>query len=283
MQKIASEIVRLESKGMEYMKPKNEPIIEVIPADPEMVRKENESEHKRTIIRSELFDLNQKQMELIHNLNLLGKLKRELENKIASVSLEQEENEKRIRQLENELQESHDHSNDKDDKTRAAGLKKTANTLNYVKNLMYYEAPDHSEEKNVIVMLPLENGEEIPLAMYVQIITKVPEGKITTWEDINAFLGKMYEKDVPSYTIPSLPRTDIYDIKIPYWRVVSVQGVLGNGITSREQQYRRLIQEGLRVVQRGSMEGSYKVCEYKEHMFCFEELSVIKSTDIIGG
>ena len=196
------------------MEPKNEPMIEVIPADPEMVRKEIESEHRRTEIRSELLELNQKQTELIHNLNLLGKLKRELENKIASVSLEQEENEKRIRQLENELLKSHDHSNDKDDKTRAAGLKKTANTLNYVKNLMYYEAPDHSEEKNVIVMLPLENGEEIPLAMYVQLITKVPEGKITTWEDINAFLGKMYEKDVPSYTIPSLPRTDIYDITI---------------------------------------------------------------------
>ena len=95
MQKSGSEIVRLESKGVEYMEPKNEPIIEVIPADPEMVCKEIESEHRRTEIRSELLELNQKQMELIHNLNLLGKLKRELENKIASVSLEQEENEKR--------------------------------------------------------------------------------------------------------------------------------------------------------------------------------------------
>ena len=183
------------------MKQENEPIIEVIPADPEMVRKEYEREHKRAEMQSELVKLNQKQMELIHNLNLLKELEREIENKIASVSLEQEENEKRIRQLENELLKSHDHSNDKDDKTRAAGLKKTANTLNYVKNLMYYEAPDHSEEKNVIVMLPLENGEEIPLAMYVQLITKVPEGKITTWEDISAFLGKMYGRGVPTYPI----------------------------------------------------------------------------------
>ena len=264
------------------MEPKNEPIIEVIPADPEMVRKENENWHRRTEIRSELLELNQKQTELIHNLNLLGKLKRELENKIASVSLEQEENEKRIRQLESELLESHDHSNDKDDKTRAAGLKKTANTLNYVKNLMYYEAPDHSEEKNVIVMLPLENGEKIPSAMYVQLITKVPEGKITTWEDINAFLGKMYEKDVPSYTIPSLPRTDIYDIEIPYWRVVRARGVLGNGINTPEIQHQHLIQEGLQVVQRGSMEGSYRVDKYKDHMFHFEELKVIKDTDCDG-
>ena len=263
------------------MKQENEPIIKVIPADPEKVRKENESKHKRAEMRRKLLELNQKQMELIYNLNLLKELERELENKIKSVSSQQEENEKRIRQLESELRESHDHSNDKDDKTRAAGFKKTANT-NYMKNLMYYEAPDHSEEKNVIVMLPLENGEEIPLAMYVQIITKVPEGKITTWEDINAFLGKMYEKEVPSYTIPSLPRTDIYDIEIPYWRVVSVQGILGNGIASREQQYRHLIQEGLHVVQRGSMEGSYRVDRYKDHMFNFEELKVIKDTEYDG-
>lgn len=264
------------------MEPKNEPIIEVIPADPEMVRKEIESEHRRTKIRSEFLELNQKQTELIHNLNLLGKLKRELENKIASVSLEQEENEKRIRQLENELQESHDHSNDKDDKNRAAGLKKTANTLNYVKNLMYYEAPDHSEEKNVIVMLPLENGEEIPSAMYVQLITKVPEGKITTWEDIGAFLRRIYERELPVYPIPYLPRNDIYDRHPPYWRVVSVRGVLGNEFVSLEEQRQNLIQEGLQVVQRGSMEGSYRVDRYKDHMFNFEELKVIKNTEYDG-
>ena len=279
MQKNSSEIVRLESKGMEYMKPKNEPIIEVIPADPEMVRKEIESEHRRTEIRSELLELNQRQTELIHNLNLLGKLKRELENKIASVSLEQEENEKRIRQLENELLKSHDHSNDKDDKSRAAGLKKTANTLNYVKKQMYYEAPDHSEGKNVIVMLPLENGTKIPSAMYVQLITKVPEGKITTWEDIGAFLRRIYERELPVYPIPYLPRNDIYDRHPPYWRVVSVRGVLGNEFVSLEEQRQNLIQEGLQVVQRGSMEGSYRVDKYKDHMFHFEDLKVITNAD----
>ena len=258
------------------MKLKNEPIIEVIPANPEMVRKENEREHKRAEMRSELVKLNQKQMELIHNLNLLKELERELKDKITAVSLQQDENEKRIRQLESELKESHDHSNDKDDKTRAAGLKKTANTLNYVKKLMYYEAPNHSEEKDVIVMLPLEDDGEIPSAMYVQLITKVPEGKITTWEDISAFLGKMYKKDVPSYTIPSLPLRNVYDEKLPYWRVVSARGVLGNGINTPEIQHQHLIQEGLRVVQRGSMKGSYRVEKYKDHMFHFEELKVIE-------
>lgn len=264
------------------MKQENEPIIEVIPADPEMVRKESEREYKRAEIRSELLELNQKQMELIHNLNLLKELERELENKIKSVSLQQEENEKRIRQLESELRESHDHSNGKDDKIRAAGLKKTADTLNRVKNLLYYDDPNHEDDKTVIVMLPLENGTKIPPAMYVQLITKVPEGKITCWEDIGVFLEKIYERDISTNSIPWLPRTDIYDIEIPYWRVVSAQGVLGNGITSREQQYRRLIQEGLHVVQRGSMEGSYRVDRYKDHMFNFEELKVIKDTEYDG-
>lgn len=64
------------------MKQENEPIIKVILADPEKVRKENESKHKRAEMRRELLELNQKQMELIYNLNLLKELERELENKI---------------------------------------------------------------------------------------------------------------------------------------------------------------------------------------------------------
>lgn len=148
---------------------------------------------------------------------------------------------------------------------------------------MYYDAPDQAKDKNVIVMLPLENGTKIPSDMYAQLITKVPEGKITCWEDISAFLGKIYERNVPTYPIPSLPPKNIYHEEIPYWRVVSAHGVLGNGIVTREEQYQRLVKEGLQVVQRGSIEGSYRVCEYKEHMFRFEELSMIKNTDYNGG
>ena len=65
------------------MKPKNEPVIEVIPANPEMVRKENESEHRRTEIRRELVDRCQKQTELILTIKLLKELEREIEAKIA--------------------------------------------------------------------------------------------------------------------------------------------------------------------------------------------------------
>ena len=184
------------------MKPKNEPVIEVIPANPEMVRKEAEKEQRRTEIRSELPDLYQKQTELTFTINMLDELKKELVNRIVSASSQLEEYDTRIRQLESELKESYDHSNSKRDKNREKGLKRTEDTLNRVKNMMYYDAPDHEQDKNVIVMLPLENG-TIPSAMYVQLITKVPEGKITCWEDISAFLGKIYERDVATYPIPS--------------------------------------------------------------------------------
>ena len=163
------------------MKPMNEPAIEVIPANPEMVCKENENWHRRTEIRQELVGCQQKQTELIITLNLLNGLKRELETRIASVSSQQEENEARIRQLESVLRGSHDNSNDKDDKALAAGFKKTEDTMSYVRSLMYYDAPDQAKDKNVIVMLPLENGTKIPSDMYAQLITKVPEGKITCW------------------------------------------------------------------------------------------------------
>ena len=147
--------------------------------------------------------------------------------------------------------------------------------MEYVKGIMMYEPPLASDE-NTIVVLPLENGYEIPTAMYAQLVDIVPAGKITCWEDIFAFLGKLYNKEV-SYPDRSLPRIDTANRSIPYWRVVSKQGVLGDGRGgSKETQKEQLIKEGIPVVQRGSIEGSYKVKDYKEYMFNFAGLRIVK-------
>lgn len=147
--------------------------------------------------------------------------------------------------------------------------------MEYFKGIMMYEPPLASSE-DTIVILPLENGYEIPTAMYAQMVTVVPAGKITCWEDIFAFLGKLYGKEV-SYPDRSLPRIDTENRSIPYWRVVSRQGVLGDGRGgTRETQREQLINEGIPVVQRGSIEGSYKVKDYKEYMFDFNRLKVVR-------
>ena len=146
--------------------------------------------------------------------------------------------------------------------------------MQYFKGIVMYEPPLASDE-NTVVALPLENGYEIPASMYVQLVDIVPAGKITCWEDIFAFLGKIYGKEV-SYPDRSLPRIDTANRSIPYWRVVSKQGVLGNGHGSKETQKEQLIKEGIPVVQRGTIEGSYKVKDYKEYMFNFAGLRIVR-------
>lgn len=147
--------------------------------------------------------------------------------------------------------------------------------MQYFKGIVMYESPLASSDDTVVV-LPLENGYEIPTSMYAQLVDIVPAGKITCWEDIFAFLGKLYNKEV-SYPERSLPRIDTANRSIPYWRVVSKQGVLGDGRGgNKETQKEQLVKEGIPVVQRGSIAGSYKVQNYKEYMFNFDRLKVVR-------
>lgn len=147
--------------------------------------------------------------------------------------------------------------------------------MDYMKKIMLYEPPLASDE-NTIVVLPLENEHEISAAMRVQLVDVVPAGKITCWEDMKDFLIKLYGKNV-IYQDRTLPHFDTSGRSIPYWRVVSRQGVLSEGRSlSREMQREMLIREGVPVVQRGKVEGSYKVKDYKEYMFNFDSLKIIR-------
>lgn len=48
-----------------------------------------------------------------------------------------------------------------------------------------------------------------------------------------------------------------------------------NGV-SREAQGEQLMKEGIPIIQRSNIEGSYKVDNYKEYMFDFNTLNVVK-------
>ena len=148
--------------------------------------------------------------------------------------------------------------------------------MRYIKNMMIYEPPIVGDNDNDIAVLPLENGHDIPATMYVQLITKVPEGKVTCWDDIFSFLSTLYEKTIHSFLEKSLPRIDSNNQSIPYWRIVTNRGILMsyNG-ASREAQREQLMKEGIPIIQRGNIEGSYKVDNYKEYMFDFNTLNVI--------
>lgn len=146
----------------------------------------------------------------------------------------------------------------------------------FFKRMAIYDPTPEEADENTVVVLPLENDRDIPASMYVQLICKVPAGCITSMEDINAFLGKLYNRNV-GYPDRPLPRHTADNSDIPYWRVVSERGVLGGGRGgSKAIQKDKLTAEGLTIVQRGSVKDSYKVENYKEHMFNFGILKIVR-------
>ena len=146
----------------------------------------------------------------------------------------------------------------------------------FFKRMAIYDPTSEEADENTVVVLPLENDRDVPASMYVQLICKVPAGCITSMEDINAFLGKLYNRNV-GYPERPLPRHTADNSQIPYWRVVSERGVLGGGRGgSKAMQKDKLTEEGLTIVQRGNVKDSYKVENYKEHMFNFGILKIVR-------
>ena len=103
---------------------------------------------------------------------------------------------------------------------------------------------------------------------------RVPAGKITRWEDMNEFLGTLYGRKFSELPNAHFPYADYDGNSIPYWRVVSKYGVLNDDLRcSKDTQKRKLEEEGLIIVQRGSIEGSFKVDKYKSFLFDYSTLS----------
>ncbi|ADU24059.1 type II toxin-antitoxin system RelB/DinJ family antitoxin [Ruminococcus albus] len=146
----------------------------------------------------------------------------------------------------------------------------------FYKNMVMYEA-SIADDENVVTVFPLEFG-EIPVKMFVQLVTKVPAGKVARWEDIFEYLGMLYGMKVYEKPHRAMPYMDSDGNDIPYWRIVSVNGVLCDSrVRSRESQKEKLEREGIPIVQRGSIRNSYRVDNLKTHLFDFKSLKAIKS------
>ena len=149
--------------------------------------------------------------------------------------------------------------------------------MKWARENLAYNVPDGIDDEETIVVLPLEYGRDIPAAMYTQLVSKVPAGSVTCWEHIYDFLGKVYNRQVQGQPDRPLPRVDTNGDMIPYWRVVSKNGVLGEYYAgSKEHQREQLLREGVSVVQRGSVVGPYKVEDYKEHMFILGTMKILR-------
>ena len=160
---------------------------------------------------------------------------------------------------------------------RHFSVEETDAFMKWARENLAYNAPDGIDDDETVVVLPLEYGRDIPPAMYTQLVSKVPAGSVTCWEHIYDFLGKLYNRQVQGQPDRPLPRVDTNGDMIPYWRVVSKNGVLGEYYAgTKERQREQLLHEGVPVVQRGSVQGSYKVEDYKELMFNFGIMKIIR-------
>lgn len=146
--------------------------------------------------------------------------------------------------------------------------------LDLYKKSAVYEPPI-ADDENIITVLPLENG-QIPLSMFVQLVTKIPKGKVSQWKLVFACLSKIYGVEVTRLPQSIIPYQDIYDNFIPYWRLVGEGGIIGDGRGgSRESVRATLLDEGVPVVQRGKLENSFRVDNYKDYLFDFSSLTTI--------
>ena len=120
-------------------------------------------------------------------------------------------------------------------------------------------------------ILPLNDDGSIPTGMFLKLIMKVPKGKITRWEDVQARLSNLYGIRVGYKPQGVLPIKDSDGGEIPYWRIVQERGTIGGipGVMSKECVKERLEREGIPIVQRGSMEGSFKVGRFRDFLYDF--------------
>ena len=147
-------------------------------------------------------------------------------------------------------------------------------TMNFYTKLLCY-IPPNGDSENMVTVLPLESGNNIKPEMYIQLVCKVPTGYITCRSNMISYLERIYNKEVNIPSFDSLPYMDIKNNMIPYWRVVSDKGILFEGRGgSRESIKEHLTEEKIPVVQRGSMEGSYKVENYEKYMFNYDTLQI---------
>ena len=127
-------------------------------------------------------------------------------------------------------------------------------------------------DKPVVIHIPAHPTKPIHMQEYIDLLCKVPEGKITRLIDIEGYLEKKY--NVPHVQIEFAVNfaNSLWD-GIPLWREVSTRGMLqDNRLCSRDHQAEMLRKEGHNIVPCGSYQRSLKVDNYKDFLFDFDSL-----------
>ena len=139
--------------------------------------------------------------------------------------------------------------------------------------------PDVPEEagatnhNKTVEYIPAKPVKAIPMQEYIDLLCKVPAGKITRMTDIENYLEKKHGVAHVQIVFAVNYNNPLWE-GIPLWREVSTRGMLQDTkYYSRDRQADMLRKEGLSVVSGGSRQRSLKVENYKDYLFDFDALS----------
>lgn len=132
---------------------------------------------------------------------------------------------------------------------------------------------DVSNSKPSVIYYPAKECLHVPMQEYIDLLCKVPKGKITCLKDITDFLAKQHGVERVEIEMPPLYENPTWE-GIPYWREVSSEygTVLGHRFRcTQETQIELLEQEGVSTYRCGAHNKSVKVKNYKEYFYKFED------------
>ena len=130
------------------------------------------------------------------------------------------------------------------------------------------EISDKNERTIDVVQIPAKKSKYIPLQEYMDLMRKVPAGKVVTAKTVEEYFKKKYNVEVIVIEVHGSFVEEL-NMTYPFWRQLSANGQLyaTTRFKSRDQQKMLLEQDGLEIVPCGARQASLKVKDYKKHLF----------------
>lgn len=138
------------------------------------------------------------------------------------------------------------------------------------------DLPAINQRKNVTVeVIPqsAKSSQFIPLAEYMDLMRKVPRGKVVTAKTVETYFKRKYHVEVVVIETQGRLREEL-NMSFPFWRELSTTGQLyaTTRLHSRDQQQQLLEEDGLTVIPCGGNMASLKVENYKSLLFDLDAL-----------
>ena len=128
---------------------------------------------------------------------------------------------------------------------------------------------EHKQPERKVIFIPAKPAKYLPYAEYLDLLKRVPAGKITRRIDIENYLMAKCHAERIEWTglVTEYPQW----MELPFWREVSDRGFLQEHMfCSKERQEEKLTSEGLKIVPCGAYGKSHKVENYQQYLFDFD-------------